>query len=69
MEQESNLRIVVITDDENTKPILDAGAIECGLDDVLKKISDGWLEFDILIASPSVMPNWVSLGEHLEQEV
>ena len=59
------LRIVVITDDENTKPILDAGAIECGLDDVLKKISDGWLEFDILIASPSVMPKLGKLGRTL----
>ena len=36
-----DVRIVVITDDENTSPILEAGAIEAGLDDVLKKIR--WL--------------------------
>ena len=60
-----DVRIVVITDDENTKPILDAGAIECGLDDVLKKISDGWLDFDLVIATPKVMPKLGKLGRIL----
>ncbi|MEK9726565.1 MAG: 50S ribosomal protein L1 [Candidatus Margulisiibacteriota bacterium] len=60
-----DVRIVVITDDENTAPILDAGAIECGLDDVLKKISDGWLDFDLVIATPKVMPKLGKLGRVL----
>ena len=60
-----DVRIVVITDDENTSPILEAGAIECGLDDVLKKISDGWLEFDLMIATPKVMPKLGKLGRLL----
>ena len=60
-----DVRIVVITDDENTKPILDAGAIECGLDDVLKKITDGWLDFDLVIATPKVMPKLGKLGRVL----
>ena len=60
-----DVRIVVITDDENTKPVLDAGAIECGLDDVLKKISDGWLDFDLVIATPKVMPKLGKLGRVL----
>jgi large subunit ribosomal protein L1 len=59
------VRIVVITDEENTDPILKAGAIECGLDDVLKKISDGWLDFDLIIASPKVMPKLGKLGRVL----
>ena len=59
------VRIVVITDEENTDPILKAGAIECGLDDVLKKISDGWLDFDLIIASPKVMPKLGKLGRIL----
>ena len=60
-----DVRIVVITDDEDTAPILKAGAIECGLDDVLKKISDGWLDFDLVIASPKVMPKLGKLGRVL----
>ena len=60
-----DIRIIVITDDENTKPILEAGAIEAGLDDLLKKISDGWLDFDLVIASPKVMPKIGKLGRVL----
>jgi large subunit ribosomal protein L1 len=60
-----DVRIVVITDDTVVQPILDAGAIECGLDDVLKKISDGWLDFDLMIATPKVMPKLGKLGRLL----
>ncbi len=60
-----DVRIVVVTDDENTDPIIKAGAIECGLDDLLKKISDGWLDFDIMIATPKVMPKLGKLGRLL----
>jgi len=60
-----DVRIVVITDDENVDPIMDAGALECGLDEVLKKISDGWLDFDLAIASPKVMPKLGKLGRVL----
>lgn len=60
-----DIRIVVITNDENTKPILDLGVIECGLDDVLQKISGGWLDFDLIIASPAVMPKLGKLGRVL----
>lgn len=60
-----DIRIVVLTDDENTQSVLDAGAIECGLDDVLKKISDGWLDFDLLIATPKVMPKLGKFGRLL----
>jgi large subunit ribosomal protein L1 len=60
-----DVRIVVVTDDENTEPIISAGAIECGLDDVLKRISDGWLDFDLVIATPKVMPKLGKLGRIL----
>ena len=60
-----DIRIVVITEEENTDAILKAGAIECGLDEVLKKISDGWLDFDLVIATPKVMPKLGKLGRVL----
>ena len=60
-----NIRIVVITNEENTQPILDEGVVACGLDDVLTKISGGWLDFDLVIASPAVMPKLGKLGRVL----
>ena len=63
-----DVRIIVITDDENVSPVLEAGAIECGLDDLLKKISDGWLDFDLVIATPKVMPKLGKLGRVWVQE-
>lgn len=60
-----DIRIVVITDDDHSSAILEAGAIECGSDDVLKKISDGWLDFDLVIATPKVMPKLGRLGRTL----
>ena len=44
---------------------MDEGAIACGLDDLLTKISDGWLDFDLVIASPKVMPKLGKLGRVL----
>jgi len=42
-----------------------AGADEVGTDDLVKKISDGWIDFDVLIASPDVMSKVGKLGRIL----
>lgn len=42
-----------------------AGAVEAGLDDLIKKVSDGWLDFDVAIASPKVMGKVGKLGRVL----
>jgi len=42
-----------------------AGAIEAGCDELIKKISDGWLDFDVAIASPKVMSKVGKLGRVL----
>lgn len=42
-----------------------AGAIETGCDELIKKISDGWLDFDVAIASPKVMGKVGKLGRVL----
>ena len=33
----------------------EAGAIEAGADDLVKKVQDGWMDFDVAIATPSMM--------------
>jgi large subunit ribosomal protein L1 len=42
-----------------------AGAIEAGVDELIKKISDGWMDFDVAIASPKVMGKVGKLGRVL----
>src|SRR5580704_6935211 len=47
------VRVLVFTD--NPKAALDAGAEHAGLQDLMAKISEGWLDFDIAIATTEAM--------------
>ena len=42
-----------------------AGAIETGCDELIKKVSDGWMDFDVAVASPKVMSKVGKLGRVL----
>ncbi len=47
------VRVLVFTD--NAKAALDAGADEAGLQDIMAKITNGWLDFDVAIATTEAM--------------
>ncbi len=47
------VRVLVFTD--NPQAALDAGADHAGLQDLMKKIQDGWLDFDVAIATTEAM--------------
>jgi large subunit ribosomal protein L1 len=47
------VRVIVFTDDP--QKALAAGADEAGLTDLMKKVSDGWLDFDVAIATTEAM--------------
>jgi len=47
------VRVLVFTD--NPKVALDAGADTAGLQDVMAKITEGWLDFDVAIATTEAM--------------
>jgi len=47
------VRVVVFTD--SPKAALDAGADFAGLDDLMAKINEGWLDFDVAIATTEAM--------------
>lgn len=47
------VRVVVFT--ENAEAALKAGADFAGLDDILKKIEGGWMDFDVAISTTSAM--------------
>ncbi len=42
-----------------------AGAIEVGAEDLVKKVEDGWLDFDVAVASPDMMRLVSKLGRQL----
>jgi len=59
-------RIIVFADDKIAAEAKKAGAIEAGSDDLIDKIQkDNWLEFDIAIAHPMMMPKVGKLGKML----
>ena len=47
------VRVLVFTD--NPKAAIDAGADHAGLQDFMAKINEGWLEFDVAIATTEAM--------------
>jgi large subunit ribosomal protein L1 len=59
------VRILVLTKDDNVKKALDAGADYAGLEEYIEKIQKGWLEFDVVVASPDVMSMVGRLGKIL----
>jgi len=49
--------VLVLCKEDKQEEANNAGADHVGLDDMIEKIQGGWLEFDMVIASPDVMKN------------
>ena len=60
------VRVLVLTNEGKQQEARDAGADYVGLDDFVDKIqNEGFLDFDVLVASPDVMPKIGRLGRFL----
>jgi large subunit ribosomal protein L1 len=59
------VRVCVIAGGDKAKDAEAAGADFVGSDDVIAKINDGWLDFDVLIATPDQMGKLGKLGRVL----
>jgi large subunit ribosomal protein L1 len=59
------IRIAVLTNDETIEEAKSAGADIVGNDDLIERITKGEINFDLLIATPNMMPKLAKLGRVL----
>ncbi len=59
------VRVIVFAKGEKATEAEEAGAEVVGTEDLVKKISDGWLDFDKVIATPDLMGMVSKLGKVL----
>ena len=58
-------KVLVIAEGAKAEEAKNAGADLVGADDVLEQIQGGWLDFDVAIATPNMMPKLGRLGRIL----
>ncbi len=59
------MRVLVFAQGEAIKLAEEAGADYIGTEEVIKKIEEGWYEFDASMATPDMMPKVAKLGKIL----
>lgn len=59
------IRVVVFCQGENITRAKEAGADAAGADDLIKRIQDGWLDFDVALATQDMMGKVSRLGKIL----
>lgn len=58
-------KVAVFTSPEGAKKALSAGADMAGLEELIKEVQSGKINFDVAIATPDVMPKIAVLGKEL----
>jgi len=58
-------KVIAFCEDSDIEAAQKAGALEAGGDELIKKVSDGWMDFDVAIASPKLMGKVGKLGRVL----
>lgn len=58
-------KVYALVDEKDVKAALAAGAAKAGFEELIKEIEAGKVDFDVLIASPEMMPKVAKLGKVL----
>lgn len=58
-------RVAVFCKGDFAKQAQDAGADYVGAEDLMKKVADGWLDFDVAVTTPDMMRELAKLGKVL----
>ncbi len=58
-------RVVAFCQGADIKAAMDAGAMEAGAEDLIAKVNGGWIDFDVAVATPEMMPKAGKLGRVL----
>ncbi|GMV98667.1 MAG: 50S ribosomal protein L1 [Phycisphaerae bacterium] len=58
-------KVIAFCPDDQAEAAKAAGAIEAGADELIKKVNDGWTDFDVAVAHPAVMGKVGRLGRVL----
>lgn len=58
-------RVIAFCTSDKVEEAKAAGAVEAGAEELVKKIEDGWLDFDVAVASPDMMRVVSKLGRAL----
>lgn len=58
-------KVIAFVEESEEAAVIKAGAVEAGLEELEKKVLDGWSEFDVVLANPKVMPKIAKLGKVL----
>lgn len=60
-----SVTVVVFADGEDAERAIEAGADEAGSDELIERVEDGWMDFDVALATPSMMSQVGRLGRYL----
>jgi len=60
-----SVRVAVVAAGDAAQAAQDAGADEVGFEELVERIKGGWMEFDVLIATPQAMQKVRALGRTL----
>lgn len=58
-------KVIVFCEEKDVKKALSLGAAKAGLEDLMEEVLKGFTSFDIVVATPAVMPKIVKLGKVL----
>ena len=58
-------KVIAFCEEADVEKAIEAGAAEAGGDELIKKIQDGWTDFDIAVATPGMMKSVSKLGRVL----